>query len=696
MDGLTFVRSKPAALITAALMAVGGLGVAYNAPVAEAVVTSSVQVRDTQYSTYVDKSNPKTNYSTATRLKIGANNRYFTYVSYPKIALAANQTITAATLTITPISGTVDYATGVVAQPVTAGWTGKALTYNTQPAVSANLNSPVLTRVNSPATITLGSAAFSKISSGTGLALKLYHTKGSPAFDLGKKASDGPELKVTIATTTPDPTPTPTPTPSSTTPAVADRLVFAHYHPQFPISLDDAYTPVDRDYYTTQYLSADGEGGKHKSYDGFLRDRPLPEIKRDASVDRIAENFKQEINDAKAAGIDGFAVDQWSFTETYLGEDGITRVDQYYARLKGLAAAAKAVGGFKIMLQPDVGSGDSVTEAKIAASFVNLTNTYGTSNTGGVIYSDNAGRVIVSPFRAEAKGATFWANVLTEMNKLRVTGVLWPLFVDPRAAKTDQAAWNAISIGFADWGGRETMNGTTDGTWSNSDWAAANSKMWMQSVAVQDARYYTWKDESGVEHSNMYQEAGNSEALRNNWSWAMGKTGYPAANMVMLVTWNDYSESTSFAPSVDSKYAILDLNKYFLNQYKSKASSVSTATEAVFVSHRKQKYSYKSTCAFPSVLRTNGNKVAARDTVEVVSIVKTATQIKVSLGSSGTQTYDVAAGLTAKTFPLPTSGVISVQYLRNGTVLGTATTTSPVLAAPTKQDLTYLFASSLR
>lgn len=52
------------------------------------------------------------------------------------------------------------------------------------------------------------------------------------------------------------------------------RKVFAHYFTQFPISLDNA-DPA-RDYYATQYLRPEGEGGAHRGNGGFLRACPLP------------------------------------------------------------------------------------------------------------------------------------------------------------------------------------------------------------------------------------------------------------------------------------------------------------------------------------------------------------------------------------------------------------------------------------
>ena len=66
----------------------------------------------------------------------------------------------------------------------------------------------------------------------------------------------------------PPPVNTPTDVPSTA------KLVFAHYFPPFPISIDNV--DPSNDYYARNYLTIDGENGKYAQYGGFLRDRPVP------------------------------------------------------------------------------------------------------------------------------------------------------------------------------------------------------------------------------------------------------------------------------------------------------------------------------------------------------------------------------------------------------------------------------------
>src|ERR1700722_1064648 len=84
------------------------------------------------------------------------------------------------------------------------------------------------------------------------------------------------------------------------------RKVFAHYMPNFLISIDNKDS--GQDYYATQYLTVHGENGLHAAYGGYLRDRPLPRAIGDRTDWQLAD-LETEIGQAKSVGIDGFAVD---------------------------------------------------------------------------------------------------------------------------------------------------------------------------------------------------------------------------------------------------------------------------------------------------------------------------------------------------------------------------------------------------
>src|SRR5689334_9179654 len=78
------------------------------------------------------------------------------------------------------------------------------------------------------------------------------------------------------------------------------KRVFAHYMPNFPVSIDNK--PAATDYYTAEYLNPTGEGGRHSSYGGYLMDRPLPRAPL-ADPDWRNLDLRSEISQAKSVGI---------------------------------------------------------------------------------------------------------------------------------------------------------------------------------------------------------------------------------------------------------------------------------------------------------------------------------------------------------------------------------------------------------
>ncbi|WP_308198219.1 endo-1,3-alpha-glucanase family glycosylhydrolase [Rhodococcus sp. ARC_M6] len=162
----------------------------------------------------------------------------------------------------------------------------------------------------------------------------------------------------------------------------SSKLVFAHYFPPYPISIDNADSA--QDYYATQYLSVNGEDNAHAAYAGLLRDRPTPRSPLADSQWR-QRDLEAEVRQAKAAGIDGFSVDIMtrSTDETWWGA-GVP------AAL--MRAAATVDPSFKIMLMPDMnGAVKDMTPEELATDMAQYA-----SNPSVFTLPD--GRLVVSPF----------------------------------------------------------------------------------------------------------------------------------------------------------------------------------------------------------------------------------------------------------------------------------------------------------
>ncbi|MEV8155607.1 hypothetical protein AB0R11_24135 [Streptomyces fradiae] len=263
------------------------------------------------------------------------------------------------------------------------------------------------------------------------------------------------------------------------------RMVFAHYFTPYPLSLDNE--EPHRDYYARNYLAPHGENGKHRAYGGLLRDRPRPVRPQDG--DWEAANLRQEVRTARDAGLDGFTLDVLSLA------------GRNWERCRMLLEAAHAVDpGFRIVLMPDMASLTTEGPREIADALAELARS-------PAAHRLPDGRLVVSPFKAEARSAAWWSGVLDDLRArhgLRTAFV--PVFLDFDASHEEFAP---ISHGFSDWGVRTHTPPEDPGRQARA--AHRLGKIWMQPVAVQDAR----------PNQGVYDEAGNTGTLRATWERAI-------------------------------------------------------------------------------------------------------------------------------------------------------------------------------
>ncbi len=552
------------------------------------------------------------------------------------------------------------------------------------------------------------------------------------------------------------------------------KMVFAHYWPPNPLWIENPTPDVN---YLTQYLDPRGENGKHYSVGGLQRDLSLTAghsramnlvnytVPSPASmggnqvVGDISQSWQQwkiddmatEIGHAQSAGIDGFALNLFNLTD--LTSDNGPRE---MAMLKAASAT-----NFKIMLQPDMSGMESYgsyanlyanraddryminghrvglpTPRRMAENlraFITLG--------GNSIYRIN-GKVVVSPFVSDTETGSavqYWREVRQFLLTPNQPGdvaydmTMYPVFVNPSASIF--AAYAPISTGASWWGSRSPDAVATAPAWGRT--AKAYGLNWMAPVAAQDAR----------PKSSVYSEAGNTATLRASWdraitgrvgSWVeswrpltekkkkyrkLNRVSDVAADMVLMPTWNDYTESTSFAPSKGHGWALLDINAYYMNRFQVQWYP-KLVRNAIYVSHRvqftgkrpalagtsmagnvysqfqsyavKAKYG-KNPWEGPRMTGAQASKAANR--VEVLTMLPSARglKIKVTIGSNS-KTYPVKAGVYAQYFALD-KGAIKVQLLKKVgkkyRVIATATTGVRVGTQAT-EDLSYHYAGSLR
>ncbi|MGE7384593.1 glycoside hydrolase family 71 protein [Streptomyces sp. NPDC004126] len=431
------------------------------------------------------------------------------------------------------------------------------------------------------------------------------------------------------------------------------RLVFAHYFPPYPLSLDNA--SAEDDYYTRHYLDPRGENGRHQRYGGLLRDRPPPVPPKGGDWEYA--NLRQEVRTARDAGIDGFTLDLLSLS-------GKNR-----ERAELLMKAAHAVDpAFKVMLMPDMTSLDTDDPAVLADALAAL---------GGnpAAHRLDDGRLVVSPFKAEQKGADWWRRVLDLLQSRHgVRTALVPLFLD-LGANAD--AFAPISHGFSEWGSRSHTG--QEGAADDVRRAHAKGRIWMQPVSVQDAR----------PNQGIYDEAGNTATLRSTWTHAIED----GADWVQLTTWNDYSESSQFAPSEHNGHAYLDLASYYLTRFKT-GGWPPIVRDTLYLTGRTQFAAAAPAGGQSLLMSLRKGSAPARDTVEVLSFLTEPATVRAAVGPTARE-HPAPAGVHAELLPLR-PGTSAAEAVRGGRT--TARVELPYAAddrVPV-QDLQYHAATSGR
>ncbi|MBB2899564.1 hypothetical protein FHR75_000352 [Kineococcus radiotolerans] len=448
--------------------------------------------------------------------------------------------------------------------------------------------------------------------------------------------------------------------PSASASKAQGKLVFAHYMPSLPVSLDNA-DPAN-DYYARNYLKPGGEGGKHAAYGGFLRDRPLP-VAKQAGSDWKLKNFELEVRQAKSAGIDGFSVDLLS----------VNPGSPLYQNQKLLLQAAQNVGGFSILLVPDMTAGaSSSTPQSLAATVADLAGSSAAHRLAD-------GRLVVSPFHADSRNASWWGTFLSVMkSEHRMPVAFFPLSLDER---TSLSSFKSIAYGISNWGNRNpawNSPAPSSSPMTRAKNVQSLGLQWMQPVSVQDER----------PTQGIYDEAENTQNLRNTWAIARDS----GANWVQIPTWNDYVEGSHIGPSAGQGWSFLDINAYYTAWYKT-GSAPTIERDTVYVTHRTQSVSAKQTTPQTKTMRHRGGS-APRDTVEALTFLTAPGTVTVTVGSTK-HTCQVDAGVDTCVVPLGT-GTVSAAVTRGSSTVAAVTSPQVVTNSPSVQDLHYVAASSRR
>ncbi|MGI3785078.1 MAG: glycoside hydrolase family 71 protein [Janthinobacterium lividum] len=468
------------------------------------------------------------------------------------------------------------------------------------------------------------------------------------------------------------------PMPSASSLRQASKLVFAHYMPALPISIDNQ--PSGSDYYARHYLAPEGATA---AYGGSFRERPLPRpVSADTGTTNVGrgnqcgsnmngpvaswriDDMATTVRQAISAGLDGFTVDMMQMP----GQTDYNNCVGVYAML---TAAHQVDPDFKIALMPDMSGSFANKSADELADYVSDLGKYPSA------YHLADGRLVVAPYYPEkTHDAAWWKSWISLMETKYGTRVAFvPTFLN-YSKNIDNFA--SISYGFSYWGTRSPaeIDATRRGYAAK---AHALGKIFMEPVALQDLR----------PSQGNYFESNNSESLRETWKLAIENN----ADWVQIPTWNDYGEQSDVGPSTSIGWSALDISAYYLLAFKNKGDAPTVTKDVLYVSHRVQPYAAKPTDQ-TGLMTLRSYSSPARDTVEVLSFLKSEARISVTVGTR-TTTYDAPAGRYDRTVPLG-AGTVSAKAVRDGATAVSVTSPFTVTSTPKSQNLQYHFASSAR
>jgi Glycosyl hydrolase family 71 len=322
----------------------------------------------------------------------------------------------------------------------------------------------------------------------------------------------------------------------------SSHKVFAHYMLNFPLSIDNKEISDPAEYYTGGYFNPLGEKGKHLSYGGWVRSRPLP-VKSSPPATFQVQNYEREVRLALAIGIDGFSVDIGSIA-------GLPRV---LTLLLAISNVNKEQGTHFTIL-PVIDAAGFRNDPNNQQDILKVLKTL-RSDPNVTRLSD--GRLAFSSFFADGIATTIWSSILSALqsDESGRYPAFIPIFLSLSAYNTANGsakAFDKISYMISLWGPR-TPNGVAEMQALPATFRAKGLAFMMPAVP-QDFRPY----------GGGFYETHNTLTFRTLWNNAI----QGQADWVQLVTWNDFAENSHVSPAFGTEFGFYDLTAYYISYFK--------------------------------------------------------------------------------------------------------------------------------
>lgn len=413
----------------------------------------------------------------------------------------------------------------------------------------------------------------------------------------------------------------------------AEKRIYAHYMGCFPAwggsMLFHYYDCCNHLWETNDYVQAMG---------GRFHIWPLvPHPEERPAVDELV-NAKMEISRAKRYGFDGFAFDAWAG-----GEEAKQRFVTFCKAVEEM----KVDFGLTVCFDPSclpVPQGKTMLDTFVETAQFVLANTKGRAAatfegkplffgyySNGIDPATNQGS-LEERFAAEKKA---WDAFRSRLGRpVFIHGSLdsyngdWTQ-IGTLAAKVYDAAGGFLGGGEGSVGGKTT-----------ADALQAAGKVWSQPLTFQYSNPYGWVVSwSGI------------DLLRLNWEAAIKNK----SRLIQFVTWNDYGEASSIAPTTGHNYSILRANKYYIDLWKGDGVEPPVEKDEVHVFFRKSPY---VTDSFPFYSRCQEVGMSTH----VITYLKDDAEVTVK----GRPPYQAKKGMHLENLWPPLTGEVRVTVRRKG------------------------------
>lgn len=439
------------------------------------------------------------------------------------------------------------------------------------------------------------------------------------------------------------------------------KKVFAHWH-YYPVAINN----VDprSDYYTRSWMDPSGESGKHASYGGFMRERPVPRLPRSQS-DWLLRDAMQDVQLAAAIGIDGFYLNMWTDSDTNNG--GL------WTRTTTMVDAAAAVGDFDIIPNFDISIMGGMSETDALNKMIAM---LGKLRGKSALYRLSDGRFVVGAFRAEARSPAFFATFKKRAAaELQMNIHLVPVFLG--TGTTHFSAFASVSDAFAGWG--TAIPAAAGSAAKVKALAAGYGRPWIHPVSNQDFRPYNFK----------FWEAKNTQTLRSHWETVIAD----GIDQVQIITWNDHHEHHAIRPSTGKQWSAYDLTAYYIQWFKT-GTRPALKRDVLYYSHRVHASSASFDTSKQEKAFTCVTGCPAVDEVELVAFLTAPGTLEITQGGATTR-KDVTSGLNVLKAPLST-GRPTFRLVRAGVPVVSVQSAFTIRSSTTYQDLLYRGGSSAR